>query len=114
MRATLHAIKAKLRQRLHEPVNAVGAWLKRVVSGYYRYHAVPENQRALWRFRDRLCDLWRSMLGRRSQRSRPSWTRIRPASDTLGDGYRRRQNENWIHLQELRLSDRFIFSSFLL
>ena len=79
MRATLHAIKAKLRQRLHEPVNAVGAWLKRVVSGYYRYHAVPENQRALWRFRDRLCDLWRSMLGRRSQRSRPSWTRIRPA-----------------------------------
>src|ERR1700688_3583850 len=41
MRATLHAIKAKLRLRMHEPVNAVGAWLKRVVSGYYRYHAVP-------------------------------------------------------------------------
>jgi RNA-directed DNA polymerase len=78
MRATLHAIKAKLRQRMHEPVNAVGAWLKRVVSGYYRYHAVAENQRALSRFRDRLCDLWRSMLGRRSQRSRPSWKRIRP------------------------------------
>jgi RNA-directed DNA polymerase len=78
MRATLHAIKAKLRQRMHEPVNAVGVWLKRVVSGYYRYHALPDNQRALWRFRDRLCDLWRSMLGRRSQRSRPSWKRIRP------------------------------------
>ena len=54
MRATLHAIKAKLRQQMHEPVNAVGAWLKRVVSGYYRYHAVPENQRALYRFRDPL------------------------------------------------------------
>jgi RNA-directed DNA polymerase len=78
MRTTLHAIKAKLRQRMHEPVNAVGVWLKRVVSGYYRYHALPDNQRALWRFRDRLCDLWRSMLGRRSQRSRPSWKRIRP------------------------------------
>jgi RNA-directed DNA polymerase len=78
MRATLHAIKAKLRQRMHEPVNGVGAWLKSVVSGYYRYHALPDNQRALWRFRDRLCDLWRSMLGRRSQRSRPSWKRIRP------------------------------------
>ena len=78
MRATLHAIKAKLRQRMHEPVNGVGAWLKRVVSGYYRYHALPDNQRALWRFRDRLCDMWRSMLGRRSQRSRPSWKRIRP------------------------------------
>jgi RNA-directed DNA polymerase len=78
MRTTLHAIKAKLRQRMHEPVNAVGVWLKRVVSGYYRYHGLPDNQRALWRFRDRLCDLWRSMLGRRSQRSRPSWKRIRP------------------------------------
>ena len=78
MRATLHAIKAKLRQRMHEPVNQVGAWLKRVVSGYYRYHAVPENRRALSRFRDRLCDMWRSMLGRLSQRSRPSWKRIRP------------------------------------
>ena len=63
MRTTLHAIKAKLRQRMHEPVNAVGVWLKPVVSGYYRYHALPDNQRALWRFRDRLCDLWRSMFG---------------------------------------------------
>jgi RNA-directed DNA polymerase len=78
MRATLHAIKAQLRQRLHEPVNAVGEWLKRVVDGYYRYHAVPENLRALRRFRDRLCILWRAMLGRRSQRSRPRWTHIRP------------------------------------
>ena len=78
MRATLHALKAKLRERLHEPVNVVGQWLKRVVEGYYRYHAVPENLRALRRFRDRLSILWRAMLGRRSQRSRPRWTRIRP------------------------------------
>jgi group II intron reverse transcriptase/maturase len=78
MGATLHKLKDKLRERLHEPVNAVGQWLKRVVEGYYRYHAVPENLRALRRFRDRLCILWRAMLGRRSQRSRPSWTRIRP------------------------------------
>jgi RNA-directed DNA polymerase len=78
MRVTLQAIKAKLRQRMHEPVNAVGGWLKRVVSGYYRYHAVPDNLGALRDFRDRLCKMWRSMLGRRSQRSRPSWTRIRP------------------------------------
>ena len=25
---------------MHEPVAVVGAWLKRVVEGYYRYHAV--------------------------------------------------------------------------
>jgi RNA-directed DNA polymerase len=81
LRAKLHALKVKLRERLHDPVNAVGQWLKRVVNGYYRYHAVPDNLRALWRFRDRLCILWRTMLGRRSQRSRPSWTRIRPTFD---------------------------------
>jgi RNA-directed DNA polymerase len=56
----------------------VGLWLKRVVEGYYRYHAVPGNTVTLGRLRDRLCNLWRSMLGCRSQRSRPSWTRIRP------------------------------------
>jgi RNA-directed DNA polymerase len=81
LRAKLHALKVKLRERLHDPVHAVGQWLKRVVNGYYRYHAVPDNLRALWRFRDRLCILWRAMLGRRSQRSRPSWTRIRPTFD---------------------------------
>jgi RNA-directed DNA polymerase len=78
MRATLRAIKAQLRQRLHEPVNAVGQWLKRVVEGYFRYHAVPENLRALRRFRERLRHMWPTMLGRRSQRSRPSWKCIHP------------------------------------
>ena len=78
MQATLRKIKAVLRERMHERVNVVGQWLKRVVEGYYRYHAVPGNTATLGRFRDRLCDLWRSMLGRRSQRSRPSWKRIRP------------------------------------
>ena len=42
---------------MHEPVALVGAWLKRVVEGYYRYHAVPGNLQVLGRFRDRLCRL---------------------------------------------------------
>jgi RNA-directed DNA polymerase len=78
MRAALHKIKAVLRARMHERVNVVGQWLKRVVEGYYRYHAIPGNTARLGRFRDRLCTLWRAMLGRRSQRSRSSWKRIRP------------------------------------
>jgi hypothetical protein len=41
MVAKLHAIKAELRLRMHEPVAVVGAWLRKVVNGYYRYHAVP-------------------------------------------------------------------------
>jgi hypothetical protein len=78
MRATLLRIKAVLRERMHEQVSVVGQWLKRVVEGYYRYHAVPGNTVTLGRFRQRLRHLWRAMLGRRSQRSRPSWKRIYP------------------------------------
>ena len=55
MQATLLKIKAVLRERMHERVNVVGQWLKRVVEGYYRYHAVPGNTATLGRFRHRLC-----------------------------------------------------------
>ncbi len=41
----------ELRRMMHEPVALVGAWLKRVVEGYYRYHAVPGNLSVLSRFR---------------------------------------------------------------
>jgi RNA-directed DNA polymerase len=78
MRAALQRIKQELRRQMHEPIRVVGPWLKRVVEGYYRYHAVPENLKAIGRFRDRLCSLWRVVLGRRSQNGRPSWDRIRP------------------------------------
>ena len=78
MRATLLRIKQKLRRKMHEPIGVVGRWLKRVVTGYYQYHAVPENLSALKRFRNRLCERWRIILGHRSQSGRPSWNRIRP------------------------------------
>jgi RNA-directed DNA polymerase len=43
MVAKLKAIKAELQRRKHERTTAVGAWLRKVVLGYYRYHAVPGN-----------------------------------------------------------------------
>ena len=78
MRAKLQAVKQELRRKMHEPVGVVGEWLKRVVEGYYRYHAIPGNIAALARFRDRLCTLWRQALRRRSQRRKPGWDRLRP------------------------------------
>jgi RNA-directed DNA polymerase len=38
--AKLQAIKMKLKRRRHEPVASVGAWLRKVTTGYYQYHAV--------------------------------------------------------------------------
>src|SRR5882672_9833030 len=81
MRAKLHAIKQELRRKMHEPVAQVGAWLKRVVDGYYRYHAVPGNLAVLGRFRERLCRYWRHVLRRRSQRRKPDWEQLRPIFD---------------------------------
>ena len=81
MRAKLHAIKQELRRKMHEPVAVVGAWLKRVADGYYRYHAVPGNLAVLGRFRERLCRYWRHVLRRRSQRRKPDWEPLRPIFD---------------------------------
>ena len=75
MVAKLQAIKAELRQRMHEPIAEVGAWLRKVVTGYYRYHAVPGNIDRLSVFGQRLRRLWRLLLRRRSQR-RVAWDRL--------------------------------------
>ena len=49
MRATLAAIGETLLRRRHEPVPIIGAWLHRVVEGYFRYYAVPTNLKRLAR-----------------------------------------------------------------
>jgi RNA-directed DNA polymerase len=77
MVAKLHAIKAELRLRMHEPVADVGAWLRKVMNGYYRYHAVPGNIDRLSVFEKRVRRLWWLILRRRSQR-RAAWDRFLP------------------------------------
>ena len=70
MRATLLAIREELSRRRHDLVRVQGQWLKRVVSGYFNYHAVPGNLIRLGGFRLAVCRLWRQALKRRSQRNR--------------------------------------------
>jgi group II intron reverse transcriptase/maturase len=76
MRATLAAIREKLYQRRHEPVPVIGAWLQRVLQGYFAYHAVPTNLFRLNGFRSEVCRAWRHALLRRSQRHRLNWSRF--------------------------------------
>ena len=78
MVAKLKAIKAELQRRKHEPTRETGAWLRRVVLGYYQYHAVPGNSTQLRVFWRRACRLWRSVLVRRSQRAQVRWGRLFP------------------------------------
>ena len=76
MAAKLQQIKQELRRRMHEPVAHTAERLKRVVNGYYQYHAVPGNTPALGRFRYRLARIWRQVLCRRSQKRRLNWQRF--------------------------------------
>jgi RNA-directed DNA polymerase len=78
MVAKLKAIKVELRNRRHEPVASTGAWLQKVVAGYSQYHAVPGNLDSLRIFRQRLARLWRTALGRRSQRGTLRWDQFTP------------------------------------
>ena len=74
--AKLHALKAELSRRKHDPSAQVGEWLQKVVQGYFQYHAVPGNMSQLSVFRHRVCRLWRVVLTRRSQRGQMSWQRL--------------------------------------
>lgn len=74
-RKKLLAIKQDLRRRMHEPVARTGEWLKSVLNGYYRYHAVPGNLTVLKRFRRQVARYWFHALGQRSQR-RPTWEKL--------------------------------------
>jgi RNA-directed DNA polymerase len=58
---------------MHQPIPEQGQWLRQVVSGFFAYHAVPTNRRAIAAFRLHIVTLWRRALKRRSQRDRMSW-----------------------------------------
>src|SRR5436305_3335631 len=51
MQAKLREIKETLRRRMHRPIPSQGKWLWPIVNGYFNYHAVPTNARALHVFR---------------------------------------------------------------
>src|SRR5438094_874757 len=55
MAAKLKAIKAELQRRKHHRTTEVGAWLRKVVLGYFQYHAVPGNSTQLRIFSRRVC-----------------------------------------------------------
>jgi group II intron reverse transcriptase/maturase len=77
MREKLQAIKRELRQRMHQPIPEQGKWLRQVVKGYFNYHAVPTNSRALGVFRHRVTLHWRRVLQHRSHNAEMTWQRVR-------------------------------------
>jgi len=76
IRRKLLDLKQELRLCMHRPVSEVGAWLRSVLVGHYRYYGVPNNRYALSRFWHEVVRLWFWVLRRRSQRTRITWERM--------------------------------------
>jgi len=81
MRAKLKEVKDELRRRMHQPIPVQGKWLAQVVSGYFNYHAVPTNIRALSAFRHHVGNLWRRTLTRRSDKDATTFERMKRLVD---------------------------------
>jgi RNA-directed DNA polymerase len=76
MRGKLREVKEELEQRRHQPIPEQGKYLKSVVAGFFRYHAVPGNLNALDTFREEVTRYWHRALRHRSQRTRLTWERM--------------------------------------
>jgi RNA-directed DNA polymerase len=81
VQARLTEIKEELRRRMHGPLREQAEWLKQVVTGFFQYHAVPTNSRALGAFRFHVIELWWRTLRRRGQKHRMTWRRIAKIAD---------------------------------
>ena len=76
MRTKLRELKEELRRRMHCPVPQTGAWLRRVVQGYYNYHSVPRSGAAMKAFTRAVLRNWWQSRRRRSHKSNCDWQRF--------------------------------------
>ncbi len=81
VRRKLLAVKREMAKRMHLPIPEQGRWLASVMSGHYRYYAVPDNIEALAAFRKGIVRHWLKTLRRRSQRHRLTWKRMGHLAD---------------------------------
>ncbi len=78
--AKLAEIREECHERRHQPIPEQGKWLRAVLLGYYNYHAVPTNTRAMQLFHRETERHWRSALQRRSQTATVKWDRMKTLS----------------------------------
>ena len=77
LKAKLAHIKEQLMKTRHKSIFEVGNWLKRSLTGYFNYFAVPGNKSSLNTMRTEVCKLWIKTLRRRSQKgSNFNWQRM--------------------------------------
>jgi group II intron reverse transcriptase/maturase len=75
--AKLKELNIQLRRRRHDPIPEQGAYLGAVVRGHIQYYGVPGNALAIRAFHWAVARLWHKALGRRSQKARLAWDRMK-------------------------------------
>lgn len=77
-RRKLQDIKAKLLKKMHVGIDEQGSWLNAVISGYFRYHAVPTNMETLESLNAEVARMWLRVLRRRSENKHVTWDWLKP------------------------------------
>jgi len=78
LKQKLQKIKEVLMKTRHKSPYQVGRWLKRSLTGYFNYFAVPGNGVSLRTMRTEVCKLWLKALRRRSQKGQGfNWQRLK-------------------------------------
>ena len=78
LRRKAKEVRETLMRHRHKPVPEQGRWLRSVVQGFFNYHAVPGNCRALDGFRTQINRAWLRALRRRSQKGQKlNWHRMK-------------------------------------
>lgn len=77
LRSKIKEVCHLLHRHRHKPIVEQGKWLRSVVQGYFNYHAVPGNRKAMDSFRTQIGHGWLRALRRRSQKGRSlTWERM--------------------------------------
>jgi group II intron reverse transcriptase/maturase len=77
LREKIKSVRITLRQNRHRSVSDQGRWLRRVVQGYFNYHCIPGNRKAMETFRTQIGYAWICALRDRSQKGKSlTWRRM--------------------------------------
>jgi RNA-directed DNA polymerase len=68
LRNKIKQIGSTLMQCRHKPVWELGSWLRKVLTGYYNYFAIPGNHTSLQMMRTEVGRAWIKAMRRRSQK----------------------------------------------
>ncbi|WP_444544628.1 hypothetical protein, partial [Shewanella inventionis] len=70
LKSKIKQISEALMQHRHKPLYEMGSWVRKVLTGYYNYFAIPGNQTSIQLLRTCVGRAWLKALRRRSQKGR--------------------------------------------